>query len=190
MLLARPLARRCRPGIAAALRAVTPDTITPALVDVTGTRRRLRALLVIGHSHAEMARRLGTTAQRLNVVVHDTGPVTVTRHTAAGVRGLYDQLWAVPGSSPRARAAAQARGWVPPLGWDDDDIDDPAAAPAQPGPATVRRRHQRVRELAEDLAFLLDTGTSYAEAAARLGVTENYLRYTLPARTAATITAA
>lgn len=33
--------------------------------------------------------------------------------------------------------------------------------------------------------FLLDTGASYAEAAARLKVTEDYLRYTLPARTAA-----
>lgn len=114
---------------------MTADTIRPALVDVTGTRRRLRALLAIGHSHSEMACRLGTTAQRLNVVVHDTGPGTVTRRTAAGVRALYDQLWDVPGSSARARAVASTRGWVPPLGWDDDDIDDPAAVPARPGPA-------------------------------------------------------
>ncbi|WP_295694431.1 hypothetical protein, partial [Lapillicoccus sp.] len=45
------------------------------------------------------------------------------------VRQVYDRLSMTPGPSPTARARAAARGYAPPLAWDDDTIDDPRALP-------------------------------------------------------------
>jgi hypothetical protein len=65
------------------------------------------------------------------------------RTTADAITRVYDELsMTVPqddeaGRSPRAgrihdrqRRLAARRGWAPPLAWDDDTIDDPAATPA------------------------------------------------------------
>jgi len=47
------------------------------------------------------------------------------------VADLYDELWDMPGGCQDALRTAVARGWAPPLAWDDDPgdphyIDDPA----------------------------------------------------------------
>jgi hypothetical protein len=55
----------------------------------------------------------------------------VHRGTAGQVARVYDELAMTPGPSTRARDAAARRGWVPPLAWDDDEIDDPQARPAR-----------------------------------------------------------
>lgn len=131
----RPPVRRIKPETAAAVLAVTCQLAPSALTDGTGTRRRLQALVCMGWSQYELAGRLGYSAGNFGKVVHAT---RVTAATADAVAGLYDQLWDTPPpqTDTRGRAAvgrakhrAQERGWLPPLAWDDDTIDDPTAAP-------------------------------------------------------------
>jgi DNA-binding CsgD family transcriptional regulator/DNA-binding Xre family transcriptional regulator len=158
-------ATRIRPETAERLLAVQISTDNLAggvCVDAIGTRRRLQALVAIGWSRAELGRRIGVTPQNFTSLLA-TGQVTV--RTAAAVRALYDALSMQPRSADdhptrininRARHSAAAAGWVPPLAWDDEDIDDPAARPAQAsrGPRregahalTAAEREELVRSL-------------------------------------------
>lgn len=116
-----------------------------AAVDASGTRRRIQALVALGWPQNELARRLSVHCQWLSAALLQT---RVAAKSADAVRALYDQLWdAVPEldgipafHAARARETAAQRGWVSPLAWDDDTIDDPTAVPvtdaAAPPPAT------------------------------------------------------
>lgn len=100
----------------------------PGVIDGTGTRRRLQALVAIGWAAPEMARRLGVGQA---VITRLYQQQRVNGKTAAAVRQLYDSLWSTPGPSWRSRYRAQASGWPPPQAWDDDEIDDPTARSRQ-----------------------------------------------------------
>ena len=127
--------KRVRPATAAALLAVEPsmDVLADgAMVDGTGTRRRLQALVAIGWSQRRLAERLGVRVSNLNKTLR--GDTLVLCRTARAVRAVYDDLWdqAPPQgehrekiAANRARNYARDRGWAPPLAWDDDTIDDP-----------------------------------------------------------------
>lgn len=131
----RPPSRRLRPDTARKLLAVTIDQAADgARIDGTGTRRRLQALVAIGWSGSELMRRLGRIPTNFGVLV---GGDQVKAHTARAVRELYDQLWntAPPETSreekisaSRSRRHALERGWLPPMAWDDDTIDQPDVA--------------------------------------------------------------
>lgn len=131
--------------------AVQPEDIAAAvaggaLVDGTGTARRLQALVAIGYTQAALAELIGFTPANSTELFRGH-PVRAT--TARKVAALYDQLSMTPGSSQRARTRADKLGWVPPLAWDDDTIDDPAA---QPDTGLQRRvpfqeEYQELREL-------------------------------------------
>ncbi|MFY1588962.1 hypothetical protein ACN267_31230 [Micromonospora sp. WMMD734] len=129
----RPPCKRVRRETADALLAVTanPDNLAPGqTVDATGTRRRTQALAAIGWSVSEQARRIGRTCRNHCHVL--TIPAVQLR-TAEAVKALYDELSTTPAppgvSATRTKRWAQRHGWVPPLAWDDDTIDDPAASP-------------------------------------------------------------
>jgi DNA-binding transcriptional MerR regulator len=138
--------------------------LPPAWVDPTGTRRRIQALVRVGWPLREIFTRLGygPRSRPANVLYGRQ----VHRSTALRVAAVYDELSMTPGPSSLAAARAAGKGWAPPLAWDDDTIDDPAAAPAghqaggSPRGATV-----------EDEAFLRQVGCSDEEIAGRLGVT-------------------
>lgn len=99
-----------------------------ALVPALGTVRRLRALMALGWPSPQLAGRTGmATEQVLRLVAG--GRERVRRGTAAAVARLYDELSMRPGPSTRTRLRATARGWMPPLAWDEDSLDDPAAVP-------------------------------------------------------------
>jgi len=121
-LLAVPL-----PGVDA-----FPDA-TP--IDGTGTRRRLQALAVLGWSNVKLARELGMTPS--NYGTFTRRDEVLARH-AREVRDLYDRLSTTPPAATsgydragieRVKASAKRSGWVGPLAWDDETIDDPAARP-------------------------------------------------------------
>lgn len=96
-------------------------------VDATGTRRRLRALMAIGHSLISIARELRHAVGALSKVVNGHYPM-VRGTTARAVAALY-RLWSArPGRCVRSRTRAAAEGWPGPLAW-DRDIDDPNAQP-------------------------------------------------------------
>jgi hypothetical protein len=172
----RPPTRRIRPETEAKILAVRPslDALgSKALVDATGARRRLQALVALGHSQASLARRLSITPQNFTTTM---AAQRLTAATARAIRDLYDQLWNVPPdesahrariSASRARNTARASGWPPPLAWDDDQIDDPAA-PAPEG--WQRPKRLPAAELLEDAAELIRWEGSRELAAARLGV--------------------
>lgn len=122
---------RCRIVTAQAVLAVKATTVVPANVTSTqhvsgvGTRRRIRALMAIGWSHAAMRAKSGVLTA---VALNQKGDL-VTRAMYDRVRALYDDLSMTPGPSAKTRARAVAAGYPPPLSWDDDAIDDPAATP-------------------------------------------------------------
>ena len=170
--------KRVRPATAEKLLAVTLDLAPGAKVDSTGTTRRLQALVAMGWSQSELARRLGMLASNLGPIVH--GRRGVTQATADAVRALYDELWSTPappsgrhGAVPtKTRNYAARMGWVSPLAWDDDTIDDPDATPDLGGPEGGRRGRLHV----EDVEWLLDQEDyTWDGLTARLGVTRSAL---------------
>ena len=95
--------------------------------------------------------------------------------TAETTKRIYDECWATAPTAhnhheqagiTRARTVAAHYGWVPPLAWDDDTIDDPGAHPDL-GQPTGRDTRARV----EDAIELFDAGEIPERIAARLGIT-------------------
>jgi len=176
----RPPARRIRPETEQKLLAVplaAPSLAAAAAVDATATRRRLQALVARGYSQAALAARLGI--QRSNFGQAAAGKVTAA--TERAVSDLYDELWNVPPdesthrariSVSRARNYARARGWCPPLAWDDDTIADPEAGPAE---GWQRSARVPLAERAEDAAEVIAWEGGRDQAARRLGVSRYVL---------------
>lgn len=125
---------------AAALLAVSDsraDLLPGRLVDATGTVRRLRALVFMGWTVKELMRRIGSNPSYGHRIMSSA---QVFERTRARVIGLYEELWdQVPLETTgeerflarRARRHARTHGWVGPLAWDDDTIDDAAATPPE-----------------------------------------------------------
>jgi hypothetical protein len=175
-----PPQARLRPAIADAILAVEPNpNLLPdrIIIDGTGTQRRLQALVTIGWSQAKLAERIGWARPNFTTLISD-GPVTAA--TARLVATLYDDLWdQTPpdedrrdrGAATRARNYAAARNWAPPMAWDDDTIDDPAATPDL-GAKTLRSV-----ALYENSEELLQQNYTLQQAAERLGVTRGALEH-------------
>jgi transcriptional regulator with XRE-family HTH domain len=103
--------------------------------DPTGTRRRIEALNALGWTAKDVADRIGTTKQAVSEMRRGTRSKRTTPAVAARVAAVYDELsmtrpdgWV----ADRTRRTAAARGYAPPLAWDDDEIDDPHALPHMP----------------------------------------------------------
>lgn len=153
-----------------------PARIIPAL----GTQRRIRALAALGHPLQDIGARLGIKRARMCALLRQDAIRVVT---AEKVAALYAELSMVPGGNNYAAGHARARGWAPPLAWDDDTIDDPTALPnygqglmdepdtqairrainGEQVPLTVAERQQAIHELQ-------DLGYEGREIAARLGI--------------------
>lgn len=101
------------------------------LTDATGSRRRLQGLMVQGFSVPLLAKISGKSSSTLQKAFS----VDALRvETAEAICRLYDDLWdkAAPETTARektsvtlAKRHAAANGWLPPMAWDDDRIDDP-----------------------------------------------------------------
>lgn len=102
-----------------------PDRV---LVDATGTRRRVQALVALGYSLSAQCAVLGRTVNNYYKV---TRKPKVFAETARAVRDLYRELEMTPAPPSHgavlARRHAARNGWLPPLAW--DDIDDPREKP-------------------------------------------------------------
>ncbi|MEV4784068.1 hypothetical protein AB0K53_01190 [Streptomyces tuirus] len=132
-----PPTRRVRPETALKLLGVEPtlDNLGDrTVIDGTGTRRRLQALVYAGWTQSELARRMPMDRGNFGRTIVSG---LVEAATVRTTRRLYDELWrldpveagvpAHPAAS--ARKIAAARGWAPIGAWDDDRIDDPDAWP-------------------------------------------------------------
>lgn len=145
-----PPTRRIRPHVAQRILAIPAADVSKApgmTVDATGTRRRIQALAAFGWSITQQAAEVGWTVSNLHALLSRE---LVQRTTAQTVEDLYDK-WSMtepPSGYARTRVLAVARkhGWFPPLAWDDDSIDDPAAFPVLVPPPAGAAPH--VDELA------------------------------------------
>lgn len=171
--------RRVRRRTARAILAVTCDLDALGAtvhVPAVGTARRLRALVAIGWSQSKLAQMLGKLPANLGKTMTSE---QVAAGTARAVRDLYDRLWDRPPpestwserqSASRARNLARRNGWVPPLAWDDDALDDPEAVPQLGEPDPVRPGRGRALVDLAEVDHLAAFGCSLEEIAARMGV--------------------
>jgi DNA-binding CsgD family transcriptional regulator len=102
--------------------------VTLGDVSACGATRRVRALYALGHFNWEIALAAGVSRDTIGYLA--VGKWSTLRVSADdGVRAAYDQLSMRAGASGKTRMLAERNGWAPPLAWDDDTIDDPAAVP-------------------------------------------------------------
>jgi hypothetical protein len=111
-----------------------------ALLDGTGTRRRLRALNAEGFGSEFLGARMGVRGRYVSSVMRgDTNRVTyeLKRDVARVYADLAGKdpvaLGMVLNNVAGLRSGARKKGWVTSAWWDDDTIDDPRAC-TQPLP--------------------------------------------------------
>lgn len=154
----RPPSRRVRHATATKILAVRLTDIAPGQrVDATGTRRRLQALTTLGWTAQQLADQAGLDRQVIDAAI--TGRRHLVIHgNAATITALYDRLWNTPAppsiGASRAIARAAKNGWLAPLAWDDDAIDDPSHTPV-----TDSLEHADVDEVAVQRAISGDRTT-------------------------------
>jgi hypothetical protein len=155
---------------AARILAVRPDDADEnGLVNALGTRRRIQTLYAAGYSAYNIADHAnGLTPRAIDYVLNGTRK-SVTLATRDAVISAYQVLAPTPGDSPRSRNRAVTEGWAGPDYWDADDFDNPDFIPA----TTIKVTQAVI--VAENAAWLLDSGLTRELAAARLGKSRFYI---------------
>ena len=129
--------RNLTPSTTRALRRVSSGTLRRARVDAGGTRLRLRALHVMGHGSARIARALDTRETAVRQLVRGDAPI-VSSALRDAVTDLYDAWWdkrapertsAERAAATAARRRAIAGNWCAGAGLDDDLLDTPGYKP-------------------------------------------------------------
>lgn len=142
--------------LAVALPPTSPTAVADgAFTAAAGTARRLRALIAIGYTPHLLSRELGLASRHIYALFGERDRVPMA--TAQAVTGLFDRLEMTPGPSQPARGLARKLGWAPPLAWDEDSIDDPAAdpAPASGTPIGFAERYRELRDLGVHDEFVI-----------------------------------
>lgn len=99
-------------------------------IDPTGTRRRIHGLQWMGWPSRVVADRAGVRVETIYTVsCRGGGRGRCSSRLARAVAAVYDELAGMTGPSQQTATKAQARGFTPPLAWDDCEIDDPKARP-------------------------------------------------------------
>lgn len=101
---------------------------TQKTIDATGIRRRLQALTALGWTQEQIAKEVGCSRAAINKLMM-LSYRRVYSGTALRIKRAYDRLSMTPGPSNISRAKARQFGYLPPLAWDDDTIDNPTAKP-------------------------------------------------------------
>lgn len=124
-------------SIARALLAVTDEALPHGRLDAGGARLRLRALHVMGHSSARIARAVGASDKTIRKLVRgDAKTISPQLHDA--IADVYDAWWdkRAPGLTRAERTAvtiarrrAIAGNWCAGAGLDDDQLDIPGYRP-------------------------------------------------------------
>ena len=126
-------------GTTTAVLAVTSTSIPRGRVDAGGTRLRLRALHVMGHSSARIARALGASEKTIRHLARGDAK-TISPALRDAIADLYDSWWDKRppertrfqrGAATGARRRAIAGNWCAGAGLDDDLLDIPGYRPRQ-----------------------------------------------------------
>jgi hypothetical protein len=129
--------RPATPYTTTALLSVTSAAVPCYHVDAGGTRLRLRALHVMGHGSARIARAVGVQKKTIHGLVRgDT--TTISPRLRDAITAVYDAWWdkRAPvrtrferGAATAARKRAMARDWCAAAALDDDLLDTPGYRP-------------------------------------------------------------
>jgi hypothetical protein len=124
---------RCAPADTATVVAF----ISRGRVDAGGTRLRLRALHVMGHGSARIARAVGADPTTICDLVRGDA-TTISLRLRDAITAVYDAWWdkRAPGRTPSERGAATAArkraiagNWCAAAALDDDQLDTPGYRP-------------------------------------------------------------
>jgi hypothetical protein len=117
--------------------APTGDTVPRARVDAGGTRLRLRALHLMGHGSARIARAIG--AREMTIRALTRGDITtISPHLRDVIADLYDIWWdkrapertrAERAAATAARRRASTGNWCAAAALDDAQLDIPGYRP-------------------------------------------------------------
>jgi len=125
------------PATTRALAQLGSGPLPTARVDAGGTRLRLRALHVMGHGSARIARALGVREMTIRAIARGDAK-TVSTRLRDQVSSLYDAWWdkrapertrAERAAATAARRKAIAGNWCAGAGLDDDLLDTPGYKP-------------------------------------------------------------
>ena len=110
-------------------------------VDAGGTRLRLRALHVMGHGSARIARAVGVHPTTIRQLVRGNA-TTISPQLRDTITAVYDAWWdkrapertrAERGAATAARKRAIAGNWCAAAALDDDQLDTPGYRPRRAG---------------------------------------------------------
>ena len=116
---------------------LTRSTVPRARMDAGGTRLRLRALHVMGHGSARIARALGAREMTILALVRGDA-TTISPKLRNAIADLYDIWWdkrapertrAERAAASAARRRARAGNWCAAAALDDDQLDLPGYRP-------------------------------------------------------------
>jgi hypothetical protein len=130
--------RPATPYTTTALLAVTSATVPCYRVDAGGTRLRLRALHVMGHGPARIARAVGVGDQTIRKLVRGGDTTMISPRLRDAITSVYDTWWdkRAPGrtrferrAATLARNRAIAGNWCAAAALDDDLLETPGYRP-------------------------------------------------------------
>lgn len=113
------------------------DMTDGTTIDATGSRRRLQALVAIGWSINRLGQQLGVDRGNMGRLFEEEA---ISVRYARAISGLYERCWDTEpdcssagelGGVTRAKHIAAKRGWLPPMAWPDEQIDNPDFDPNQ-----------------------------------------------------------
>ena len=116
---------------------VSRSIVSRARLDAGGTRLRLRALHVMGHGSARIARATGVHPVTIRKIVRGDAP-TVSTSLRDAITDLYDAWWdkrapertrAERAAAARARRRAAAGNWCAAAALNDNQLDTPGYRP-------------------------------------------------------------
>jgi transcriptional regulator with XRE-family HTH domain len=131
--------RPATPHTTTALLKATSKALPRARLDAGGTRLRLRALHVMGHGSARIARALGVREMTIRRLVRGDA-TTISPKLRDAIADLYDAWWdkrapertrAQRGAATAARRRAISGNWCAGAALDDDLLDTPGYRPRQ-----------------------------------------------------------
>ena len=129
--------RPATPYTATAVLSVTSHAVPRARLDAGGTRLRLRALHVMGHGSARIARAAGVREMTIRALVRGDAR-TISPQLRDTITAVYDAWWdkrapertrAERGAATTARKRAIAGNWCAAAALDDDQLDTPGYRP-------------------------------------------------------------
>ena len=129
--------RQAQAGTCAAVLTVTSQAVQKTRLDAGGARLRLRALHVMGHGSARIARAVGASDQTIRALVR--GDATNIRpQLRDAIIAIYEVWWDKRApertrgercAATAARRRAIAGNWCAPAALDDDKLDVPGYRP-------------------------------------------------------------